>query len=199
MPDSLRSLGTEPIVCSAQGRESRPADSAPADLRIDQRTQKVLHDIIAVVKIRDLYCLSRCRGAIPRVDAKLQITGIGGTMLRAVWSTCVLAGCILCASAPGAAQEVIHALTGTVSAINPSTKTITVFEDNGSKGVFQEMANPKTRIAFDKRVADESTAVGNSTSRVLTPVVFYFGSIDSPTVVAVKNLAPDLSRQPWER
>ncbi len=109
-------------------------------------------------------------------------------MLRAVWSTCALAGCILCASAPGAAQEVIHALTGTVSAINPSTKTITVFEDNGSKGIFQEMANPKTRIAFDKRVADESTAVGQFDKSGAYAVVFYYGSIDSPTVVAVKNL-----------
>jgi hypothetical protein len=109
-------------------------------------------------------------------------------MLRALRASCAFAGCILFASVPLASQEVIHALTGTVSAINQASKTITVFQDNGSKGVFQEVSNPKTRIAFDKKIAEESTAAGEFNKSGAYAIVFYFGETENPTVVALKSL-----------
>jgi hypothetical protein len=114
--------------------------------------------------------------------------GVGGTMRKALLSTCVFAGCILSASVPLASQEIIHAFTGTVSAINEAAKTITVFRDNGSEGVFHEMENSKTRIAFDKKVADATTAVAKFDKSGAYAIVFYFGDRDNPTVVALKNL-----------
>jgi hypothetical protein len=109
-------------------------------------------------------------------------------MRRALLSTCVFAGCILSTSVPSASQEIIHAFTGTVSAIDETTKTITVFQDNGSQGVFREMSNSKTRIAFDKKVADETTAVAKFDKSGAYAIIFYFGERDNPTVVALKNL-----------
>ncbi len=109
-------------------------------------------------------------------------------MRQALLSCGIIAGCFLCASIPAASQEVIHALTGTVTAINETTKAITVFQDNGAKGVFQQMSNPKTHITFDKKVADETTAAGQFDKSGAYAIVFYFGGGDSQTVVALKNL-----------
>ncbi len=109
-------------------------------------------------------------------------------MLRASWSAFAFAGCILAASVPSGAQEVIHALTGTVSAINETTKTITVLQDNGSNGVFRQMSDPKTRVAFDKKVADATTAAREFNKSGAYAIIFYFGGSENPTAVALKNL-----------
>ncbi|HWG20274.1 MAG TPA: hypothetical protein VG225_07060 [Terracidiphilus sp.] len=110
-------------------------------------------------------------------------------MLRALASTCVVAGCMLVVSAPSSAQEIIHALTGTVSAIDNAGKTITVFQDSGSKGVFQDMSNPKTHISFDKKIAAETTAATVFDKQGAYVIVFYFGNgDDNRTVVALKSL-----------
>jgi hypothetical protein len=106
-------------------------------------------------------------------------------MLRALLGGCVI-GCVV-AAVPSGAQEVVHALTGTVRTINETAKTITVFQDNGSEGVFQQMSNPKTRIAFDKRVADATTDATKFDKSGVYAIVFYFGS-GNPTAVALKSL-----------
>ena len=79
-------------------------------------------------------------------------------MLQRFVSTCVFAGCLLPLSMASGAQEIIHALTGTVASIDSATKTISVLQDNGARGEFQLKANPKTRIAFDKRIEAGSIA-----------------------------------------
>ena len=109
-------------------------------------------------------------------------------MLKALWRTCAFASCIVSASLPLAAQEVIHALTGTVISINNEAKTITVLQDSGSKAVFKEMSNPKTPIAFDKEVADESTAASAFNEKGAYSIVFYFGIGGNRRIVALKGL-----------
>ena len=109
-------------------------------------------------------------------------------MLKAVWCTCAFAGCIVFASLPLAAQEVIHALTGTVISINDKAKTITVLQDSGSKAVFKEMSNAKTPIAFDKGVANETTSASAFNEKGAYSIVFYFGIGGNRTIVALKDL-----------
>lgn len=111
-------------------------------------------------------------------------------MLKALWCTCVFAVCAVSAAVPLAAQEIIHALTGTVSAIDTNTKTMTVFQDDGSKGVFKELSDSKTRIAFDKRVAADTTAANSFDKQGAYAIVFYFGTNENRTVVALKTLGP---------
>jgi hypothetical protein len=106
-------------------------------------------------------------------------------MLKALVSTCLIAGCLAIFSIPSSAQEIIHALTGTVSSIDNAGKTITVFQDNGSQSVFQEMPNPKTPIAWDKKIAAETTAAHSFDKQGAYVIVFYFGN---DTVVALKSL-----------
>jgi hypothetical protein len=109
-------------------------------------------------------------------------------MLRVLARTCLFLGCLVSVSVPVAAQEVIHALTGTVSSIDDGTKTITVLEDIGSKGVFEVMSNPKTRIEFDKKIEAETTAAEAFKKSGAYVIVFYFGDINKPMVAALKSL-----------
>ena len=109
-------------------------------------------------------------------------------MLRRLVSTCVFTGCLVLLPAAGA-QEIIHALTGTVASIDSAAKTISVLQDNGSRGDFGLMTNPKTRITFDKRIEAVSTAAASFDQQGAYAIVFfYYGQNDARTVVAVKSL-----------
>lgn len=109
-------------------------------------------------------------------------------MLKALWRASILALFAVSASVPSAAQEIIHALTGTVSSIDTNTKTITVFQDDGSRGVFKQLLDSKTRIAFDKKVSEATTAASAFNKAGAYAIVFYFGTSDNRTVVALKTL-----------
>jgi hypothetical protein len=109
-------------------------------------------------------------------------------MLRRFVSACLFTGCLVSLPAAGA-QEIIHALTGTVASIDAASKTISVLQDNGSRRDFDLLSNPKTRIAFDKRIEAESTAAGSFNAQGAYAIVFfYYGQGDARTVVAVKSL-----------
>lgn len=109
-------------------------------------------------------------------------------MRKVFVSVCLLAGCVILFPLTLASQEVIHALTGTISVINPSGKTITVFQDAGSRAVFDDMVNHKTAIAFDKKIAAETTAATAFDKQGAYAIIFYYGDGDDRTAVAVKNL-----------
>jgi hypothetical protein len=109
-------------------------------------------------------------------------------MLRAITSACLVAGCLASASVSSVAQEVVHALTGTVSSINNAAKTITVLRDSGSQDVFAELTNTKTHISFDKRIASETTAADAFDKKGAYAIVFYVGDVGAPSVVALKSL-----------
>lgn len=111
--------------------------------------------------------------------------------MKALARIVVHAGCLGFLSLPLAAQEVIHALTGTVAAINSNNnaKTITVLQDSGAKAEFKEMSKANTSIEFDKKIAAGTTnAIAFSKSGAYA-IVFYYGDPDR-TVVALKDLGP---------
>jgi hypothetical protein len=109
-------------------------------------------------------------------------------MRRIFLCACTFTGCLGLAAASLPAQEVVHALTGTVGAINSVTKTMTVFQDNGSQGLFADVSGPKLRFAFDKKIEAESTPADTFNTKGAYAIVFYVGEADSRTVVAVKSL-----------
>ena len=63
--------------------------------------------------------------------------------MRNTLKTLILVGCISSVAIAATAQEVVHALTGTVRSIDPASKTITIFTDNGSEGLFKDLMDPK--------------------------------------------------------
>jgi hypothetical protein len=109
-------------------------------------------------------------------------------MFRVITSACLVAGCLVSASVSSPAQEVVHALTGTVSSINNVAKTITVLQDSGSQGVFADLTNAKARISFDKRIAAETTAADAFDKKGAYAIVFYIGDAGAQSVVALKSL-----------
>jgi hypothetical protein len=111
-------------------------------------------------------------------------------MVKPLARISVPAVCLGLLSVSMAAQEMIHALTGTVIAIDKNAKTITVLQDSGSRAEFKEMANAKTPIVFDKKVAGETTAANAFETSGAYAIVFYYGDGPDQTIVALKDLGP---------
>ena len=111
-------------------------------------------------------------------------------MLRAVMKACVIAGCLVSLPILSAAQQVVHALTGTVSSIDKAAQTVAVLQDVGGGGIFQSLSNSKTRLDFDKKIAAGTIAADAFKDNGAYVIVFYFGGSDNRTVVAFKNLGP---------
>ena len=109
-------------------------------------------------------------------------------MLRAFVCACVFAVCLGSFAVQATAQEVVHALTGTVSSIDDTAKTITLFQDNGSQSIFNDIGGSRTRYSLDKKVAAGTTAVNGFNKNGAYVIVFYFGNDDNRTAVALKNL-----------
>jgi hypothetical protein len=93
------------------------------------------------------------------------------------------------------AQEVIHAMAGTVNAIDPSAKTITVITDDGSGGLFKDLTNFKASFDFNKKVRAESIPADVFKNKGNHVIVFYYGLGANQTVVALK----DLGTGPFEK
>ncbi len=109
-------------------------------------------------------------------------------MLRALMKFCVLAGCVVSLPVSLAAQQVVHALTGTVSAINKASQTVAVLQDVGGDSVFLNPSSSKARVAFDKKIGAGTIAADAFKENGAYVIVFYYGGSDNRTVVAFKNL-----------
>jgi hypothetical protein len=110
-------------------------------------------------------------------------------MKRVSWAG-LFVGCIWLASIPATAQEVVHALIGTVNDINPNAKTITIFAADGSGGTFKDLANPDTKMDFDKKLRAGTTEINAFGRKGAYAVVFYFGNENARTAVAIRDLGP---------
>jgi rhodanese-related sulfurtransferase len=99
-----------------------------------------------------------------------------------------VASCAVLSGISAAGQQVVHALTGTVSSINTASKTISVFQDSGTQGVFSDGTDSKARLSIDKKVALETTAADAFKKTGAYVVVLYYGGDSNRTAVALKNL-----------
>ena len=109
-------------------------------------------------------------------------------MRRGCFKVYLLVGYFFLATLAATAQEVVHALIGTVSSIDPTAKTITVKTDDGSLGLFKDLINSKTRIEFDKNVRKDATAAEEFKKSGTHVIVYYFGLGRGRTAVAIREL-----------
>jgi hypothetical protein len=109
-------------------------------------------------------------------------------MLKAICFSCVFAGCLGSLTVAAHAQQVVHALTGTVSGTDDLSKTLIVFQDTGSVGQFKDMTSGKTRVVIDKKIALDTTAAEADKKKGTYVIVFYYGDNEDRTAVALKNL-----------
>ena len=86
------------------------------------------------------------------------------------------------------AQEVIHALTGTVRSIGASEKSLVIFQDSGRQMMFKGSGNAKVRAALQKKFGDETISVDGLKAEGAYVIVFYYGGGDEPMAVALKDL-----------
>jgi hypothetical protein len=102
----------------------------------------------------------------------------------------ILATCFLFVSLNTTAQEVVHALTGSVVSIEASAKTIGVYTDSHSESTFKDMTNPNTPINFDKSIRTIATSADTFNTKGAYVIVFYYGGGDERTAVALLGLGP---------
>jgi Cu/Ag efflux protein CusF len=109
-------------------------------------------------------------------------------MLRKLGKISLLAGFALFFSWAAAAQEVIHALSGTVTAMDAVTKTITIATDDGSEGLFNDLPDPKMSLEFDSNLRRNSTIISKFNKTGERVILYYFGYSGVRTVVALQSL-----------
>lgn len=109
-------------------------------------------------------------------------------MLAKLVSTCIVSGALVALSLPSGAQEIIHALTGTVSAIDAHSGAITVLQDDHSTAVFERADDKKASSGIDKRIAAETTQADDFNKSGAYSIIFYYGDGDARQVVALKPL-----------
>ena len=87
----------------------------------------------------------------------------------------LLAGAIALGSQTASGQMVVHAVSGTVKAINPSSKSIDVQVEDGTNGHFKTSSKSSVKLSFDNDLrgdAVDATAFHDLDSFV---VVYYYG------------------------
>jgi hypothetical protein len=103
---------------------------------------------------------------------------------------CLLVGLTASTAITAAAQSVVHAITGVVTAVNPATRTIHVNPDDGSQSLFHILTKPDAPLEFQKSIRAASTPAATYTSTNSQAIVFYIGDDAVRTAVAVEDLGP---------
>ncbi len=116
-------------------------------------------------------------------------------MLKACLPAFLLVGFFWFASCLADAQEVVHAVSGVVTSIDPVKKTIDIDTVDGSQDLFKDLANSGTSLDFDKAVRVDSTPADGFTKVGSNVIVFYFGEGLQQTAVALR----DLGKGPLQR
>ena len=86
------------------------------------------------------------------------------------------------------AQMAVHAMSGTVKAINPQSNTMDVTVDNGDTSQFKLPSDAKVTLDFDNALRSDSTDASKFQHIGNYVVVYYYGYDNDRTAVAVKDL-----------
>ena len=105
-------------------------------------------------------------------------------MLKAL----IVLGCFAAASKIAPAQEVVHALTGTISSVDPSAKSITIFTDRHTESHFKDLTSSKVPISFDKKIREDATPADAFKKQGAYVILFYYGGGCGQTAVAMRDL-----------
>jgi hypothetical protein len=108
--------------------------------------------------------------------------------MKGLFKTVVLAIILILVSGIAHAQLRIHALSGTVTAINPKIQMTEVTPDDGSSPHFQWIQKSDGDIAFDKSVSNDAVAADKFTTKDTHVIAYYFGDGEKRTIVALHDL-----------
>jgi hypothetical protein len=88
------------------------------------------------------------------------------------------------------AQEVVHAVSGVVTAVQPADNSITVKTNDDSAGDFRYQKDLKADIEFDKAVRSGTVAPSGFNKIGDHVLVYYFTNGAQRTIVALKDFGP---------
>lgn len=109
-------------------------------------------------------------------------------MRRECFKAVVLIGCLSLVSFPARAQEVVHALCGTVRTINSNSNTIMVGTDDDATELFKEFPKSNVSLDFDKRIRADAIVASDFKKSGDRVILYYFGSGNAQTAVAFQDL-----------
>lgn len=108
--------------------------------------------------------------------------------MRTLRTLCCLVGCFSAACFAASAQEVIHAVEGTVQNIDQKAGTITLTNNNSTGGAFKNAPAKTGTDALDKELRAEVVPAAQFTAKGDKVVLLYEGYGDQRTAVAVHDL-----------
>ncbi len=103
----------------------------------------------------------------------------------------VLLGLVSAACSAVYGQQIVHAVSGVATAVNPASATIIIKTNDGSDGIFRYQKEGKPNLVFDKNVR-AGTVDPADFNKVGDHVVAYYvdqGFVNR-TIVALKDLGP---------
>jgi hypothetical protein len=111
-------------------------------------------------------------------------------MLKWLLRIPLLVACFLLVSHALTAQEVVHALTGTVNSIDSAAKTITITTDDGAISTFDQMTGSHKSAGLEKALRNGAVAADAFNQKGAQVIVFYSGWIEPRTAIAFQTLGP---------
>lgn len=109
-------------------------------------------------------------------------------MLTRSLSAALVLACLGLAAPAASAQQVIHALTGTVSHLDPAGKTISVLVDGASQADFADATMSSASVSMDKKVRALIAAGSDGHKAGAYVIVFFYGGNDARTAVGLRSL-----------
>lgn len=96
--------------------------------------------------------------------------------------------CLSLATPFAMAQERIHAVSGTVTSINPKIGMIEIDTDDGSSGHFKWTKHQEASFDFDKDLKADATDPDKFTATGAHVILYFFGNDEVRTAVALHVL-----------
>ncbi len=103
-------------------------------------------------------------------------------------SPCLVVLAVSSSSAAAHAQWVVHAMGGTVQAVLPEKKAMTLTTDDGTSGKFQFPETENVNVVFEKDVRSATMNADKFSGDGHHVIVFFFGNDLVRTAVAVEDL-----------
>jgi len=103
-------------------------------------------------------------------------------------SPCLVVLALSSSAAAAHAQWVVHAMGGTVQAVLPAKKAMTLVTDDGTSGKFEFPETENVNVVFEKDVRSATMNADKFNGEGHHVIVFYFGNDLVRTAVAVEDL-----------
>jgi len=111
--------------------------------------------------------------------------------MRRVWMKSLVLLAVVGASGLALhAQQIVHAVSGVVTAVDPASTTITIKTNDDSLGIFRYEEKLKADILFDKDVRSGTTEPEGFNKVGDHIVAYYFDGNLGRTIVAIKDFGP---------